>query len=92
MLYILTQAPAPVDPRNCALDNPAAWLNLKAYLIGWTSDNLDRDTKNLGGPFDQVATVTLVSPGIAHGRTHILRLVQRWLHPISILDVGSVDC
>src|SRR5262249_44562147 len=61
MLNILTQASAAVEPRNRTLDYPAAWLNLKANLIGRARNNLDSDTEHLGGPFDQLATVTLVS-------------------------------
>src|SRR5262245_12186158 len=88
MLNILTQASAAVDPRNCTLDDPTARLNLKADLLSWVCDNLDRDTKHLGSPFEQVATVTLVSPSIGHTGTQLLCLDQCWLHPIAILNVG----
>src|SRR4029079_17700164 len=91
MLNILTQTPATVDPRNRALNHPATRLDLKADLLGRARDNLNRDTQHVCGPFDQIATVALVSPGIAHAWTHILRLVQCWLHTIPILDVGGVD-
>jgi hypothetical protein len=53
-VFILAQASAAVDPGNRALDHPAARLDLKADLIGRARDNLDRDTKHVGGPFDHI--------------------------------------
>src|SRR4029078_7820288 len=88
---ILTQAPATVDPGDRALDDPTARLHLKADLVGRGGYNLDRDTQHLCSPFDHITTIALVSPGIAHGWTQFLRLVQCWLHTIPILDVRGVN-
>jgi hypothetical protein len=52
MLNILAQASAAVDPGNCPFNDPPARLHLKPNLLSWTRHNLDRDTKDLGGPFD----------------------------------------
>ena len=91
MLNILAQAPATAQPRNRALDHPAARLGLKANLVGRARDYLDRDTQHLCRPFDHIATIALVSPGIAHGWAQFLRLVECWLHTIPILDVRGVN-
>jgi hypothetical protein len=47
MLNILAQAPATAQPRNRTLDHPAARLDLKADLIGWARNNLNRDYHDL---------------------------------------------
>lgn len=64
-LKILAQATAVVEPRNRALGQWAARLHLEANLVGRACGNLDRDTEHLRGPFDQIATVALIRPGIA---------------------------
>src|SRR5581483_4707546 len=72
-------------------DHPAARLHLEADLPSWACHNLNCDTEGLGSPFEQVAPVALVCPGIGHTRRQLLRLDQCTLHPISILNVGGMN-
>src|SRR5438093_9499556 len=91
MLEILAQASAAVDPGNCALNYPSARKHKKAFLINRALHDFDRNTKHLGGPFEEIASVALIGPAVCDTWTQIVGLVQHRLGSHAILDVGWVD-
>lgn len=91
-LIVFAYPTTPIGPRDRAFDDPTARLHLKPNLIIGARDDLNRDAQTLGNFIQKLAALTGISPCIVHVRTEFLHLIQDRFCPVTVLNVGRLNC
>lgn len=91
MLVVLGESPIAAEPAKGPFDHPALRVDDKADLVHRLLDDLERQTKFLRHPSDQVTGIAGIRPQETKARVPSTEEFQHQVRSIPVLDLRAMD-